>query len=90
MNLCMFVYAHTYISGFRNEKHVMCTYVSSLHTRAKLMTPGRQRDRQLLWTPPDKDQGIILYLFKRGQLGKSNITAYSVLIENKKIYSFNV
>ena len=45
-NLCMFVYARTHESGFRNERYVIHTYVSNLHTRAKLKMTERQRDRE--------------------------------------------
>jgi hypothetical protein len=45
-NLCMIVNACTYVSGLRNERYVMRTYVSIFCMRAKLTTPDRDRERE--------------------------------------------
>jgi hypothetical protein len=44
-NLCMFVYACTYI-GIRIEQKIRNVYVRSLHSRAKLTMTERQTERQ--------------------------------------------
>ena len=77
-NLCMFVYAHTYILGLTNEKYAMHTYVRSLRLRANLTRTERDTESQtdgrmaitcaprppriVLWYDY-KAQGSVLYLF---------------------------
>ena len=87
-NLCMFVYACTYI-GIRIEQKIRNVYVRSLCLRAKLTNTHTHRERErerLRETERErwhKAQGIIPHLFQRGQLVKSKITACIVLFEYK-------
>ena len=57
-NVFMFVYAHMYVSGLRNERYIMCTYIAYIQEQ----NWQRRRDRQTEWER-DKAQGTVPHLF---------------------------
>ena len=71
-NLFMFVYAHMYVLGLRNEKYVMCMYVDYVWElnwqRQRDRETERQRDRETKRQRDsvNKAQGIISHLFSKG------------------------